>query len=631
MESPFLTDYDLHLLGEGSHYRAYEKLGAHFAELNGEPGVRFATWAPNAKAVAVIGDFNAWDAERHPMRSRGDSGIWEAFVPALRQGENYKYAIVSNEGGAKGEKADPYGFAAEVRPRTASKVWSIEGYEWGDADWMASRAEKNRRDAPISTYEVHLGSWMRTPDGGWLTYRDLAPRLAEHCVETGFTHVELMPPTEHPFDGSWGYQTVGYFAPTSRYGTPQEFMELVDVLHRAGLGVLIDWVPAHFPNDAHGLAVFDGTHLFEHADPKQGVHPEWDTLVFNYGRNEVSNFLIGNALFWLDKYHIDGFRVDAVASMLYLDYGREEGEWIPNRYGGKENIEAIEFIRRFNWKVYEEYPDVITVAEESTSWPMVSRPVHLGGLGFGFKWNMGWMHDMIDYMSEDPVHRQYHHDRITFSMLYAFSENFVLPFSHDEVVHGKRSMLDKMPGDAFQKFANLRALYAYMYGHPGKKLLFMGCEFAQGREWNHDASLDWHLLELPPHQGVRNLVRDLNQLYRNEPALYELDSEQGGFEWIDCSDNFSNTVSFLRRGKDPAEQIVFVCNFSPVVREGYRIGAPEGGHWAEILNTDAELYGGSNVGNAGGVETDSLPAHGRPCSLVLTMPPLAVVAFKRVS
>ncbi len=629
MESPFLTDFDLHLLGEGAHYRNYEKLGAHLTELEGKPGVRFAVWAPNARAVSVVGDFNGWNRDSHPMKSRGESGIWEAFVPDIGQGENYKYFIRSNHDGHEAEKADPYAFAAEVRPRTASKVWDLEGYEWRDEEWMAGRGKENTREAPISIYEVHLGSWMRTPEGGWLTYVDIASRLAEYCREMGFTHVELLPVTEHPFDGSWGYQTVGYYAPTSRFGTPQEFMYLVDTLHRAGVGVLMDWVPAHFPHDPHGLVYFDGTHLYEHADPRQGRHPHWDTMVFNYGRREVSNFLIGNALFWLDRYHIDGLRVDAVASMLYLDYGREAGEWVPNQYGGKENIEAIHFLRRLNERVYAEHPDTMMFAEESTSWGMVSHPTYLGGLGFGFKWNMGWMNDILRYFAKEPIHRQYHQNDITFSMLYAFTENFVLPFSHDEVVHGKASMISKMPGDDWQKFANLRSLYAYMFGHPGKKLMFQGCEFGQWREWTHDESLDWHLCAYPAHQGLKRLVQDLNGLLRSEPAMSHFDSDWQGFEWVDCTDAHANTILFLRRSEDPADTLLFACNFSPVPREGYRVGVPEGGCWEEILNTDASLYGGSNCGNSGGLDAKDYSTHGRPATLELTLPPLAVVVLKR--
>jgi len=630
MESPFLTDFDLHLLGEGSHYRSYEKLGAHLTELEGKPGVRFAVWAPNAQYVSVVGDFNSWNRDTHPMRPRGASGIWEAFVPDIGHGDLYKYFIRSNYHDYEAEKIDPYGFSFEVRPRTASQVWSLDGYEWEDEHWMATRGEKGRRDRPISVYEVHLGSWRRAPEtNSWLTYRDMAPALAEYCVEMGFTHVELMPPTEHPFDGSWGYQTVGYYAPTSRYGTPQEFMYFVDTLHRAGIGVLIDWVPGHFPHDPHGLVYYDGTALYEHADPRQGRHPHWDTMIFNYGRREVSNFLIGSALFWLEKYHIDGLRVDAVASMLYLDYGRNEGEWVPNAYGGKENIEAIEFLRRFNERVYAEHPDAITAAEESTSWGMVSHPTYLGGLGFGYKWNMGWMNDILSYFSREPIHRQYHHNDITFSMLYAFTENFLLPFSHDEVVHGKGSMVGKMPGDDWQKFANLRALYAYMFGHPGKKLLFQGCEIGQWKEWSHDTSVDWHLLEWESHAGLQRCVKDLNAMYRREPALWQLDADWQGFEWIDCTDHQANVVSFLRRGSEEADDLIFACNFSPAVRDFYRIGAPAAGRWTEIFNSDSEVYGGSGVGNAGEVRAIPESTHGRPASIEAVLPPLAVVAFKR--
>ncbi|MDA0206565.1 MAG: 1,4-alpha-glucan branching protein GlgB [Acidobacteria bacterium] len=629
MESPFLTEFDLHLLGEGAHYRSYEKLGAHLAEFKGQPGVRFAVWAPNAREVFVIGDFNGWNRTTHKMTGCGDSGIWEMFIPGIGQGETYKYFIRSNEGGHEAEKADPYGFASEVRPRTASKVYELDGYEWGDQHWMGSRAGKHRREAPISIYEMHLGSWRRAPEtNSWLTYADMGPQLAEYCQEMGFTHVELMPPTEHPFDGSWGYQTVGYFCPTSRFGTPHEFMAFIDTLHRAGIGVIIDWVPAHFPNDPHGLAFFDGTHLYEHADPRQGFHPDWGTMIFNYGRREVSNFLIGNALFWLDKYHVDGLRVDAVASMLYLDYGREEGQWIPNQYGGKENVDAIDFLRRFNERVYAEHPDTMTFAEESTSWPMVSAPTYLGGLGFGFKWNMGWMNDILRYFARDPVFRKYHQNDLTFSMVYAFSENFLLPFSHDEVVHGKASLISKMPGDDWQKFANLRALYAYMYGHPGKKLLFMGCEFAQWEEWNHDTSLDWNLLAFEPHRGMQRLVRDLNTLYRAEEALHEQDADWRGFEWIDCNDTQSNVVTFMRKGTSPGDVLLFACNFSPTPRHGYRLGCPIGGKWQEVFNSDASIYGGTDCGNLGGVQAHDYATHGRTHTLEATMPPLGVVVFK---
>ena len=628
-----LSDYDLHLLAEGTHYRTYEKLGAHIKNVNGTVGTHFAVWAPNAERVAVIGDFNNWDPEHNRMKVRGEAGVWETFIPDVRAGALYKYRVYSRYNAFVADKADPYGFAAEIRPQTASMVWDLAGYDWGDSEWMASRGGRQALDAPISVYEVHLGSWRRVPDEGhrWLNYREAAHQLAEYVGHMGFTHVELMPVSEHPFDGSWGYQTVGYYAPTSRFGNPDDFKYLVDVLHQNGIGVIIDWVPAHFPTDGHGLGYFDGTHLFEHADPRQGKHPDWDTLVFNFGRREVSNFLISNALFWLEKYHIDGLRVDAVASMLYLDYARREGEWIPNQYGGRENIEAVEFLRRFNSRVYEEYPGAMTIAEESTSWPMVSRPTYLGGLGFGYKWNMGWMHDMLDYMSQDPIHRSYHHDRITFSMLYAFTENFTLPFSHDEVVHMKGSMIGKMPGDDWQKFANLRLLYGYMTGHPGKKLLFMGCEFGQWSEWNHDHSLEWHLLEYPLHSGLQRWVRDLNTFYRGNPALYEVEFDHHGFEWIDCNDHPASTITFLRRGRNPDDIVVFGCNFTPVPRHNYRIGVPRGGWYEEVLNSDASLYGGSGQGNAGGIEASPVPMHGRPHSLNVTLPPLGIVVFKPAS
>ena len=545
-----LTDFDLHLLAEGNHYRSYEKLGAHLREVDGVRGVQFAVWAPNAIEVSVMGDFNGWHPGANRLSVHPQVGIWEGFVPGIGPGALYKYHIVSRYSEYTADKADPYGFAAEIRPNTASKVWDLGGYDWGDDAWMETRGRKQALDAPISVYEVHLGSWARVPEEGnrWLTYREMASKLADYTHHMGFTHVELLPVTEHPFDGSWGYQTVGYFAPTSRFGSPQDFMYLVDMLHQRGIGVILDWVPAHFPTDAHGLGYFDGTHLYEHADPRQGQHPDWGTFVFNFGRNEVRNFLISNALFWFDRYHVDGLRVDAVASLLYLDYGRREGGWIPNQYGGRENLEAVDFLRTLNAAAYGAYPGVMMMAEESTAWPMVSRPTYLGGLGFGYKWNMGWMHDMLDYMSKDPVYRAYHHNRLTFSLMYAFSENFVLPFSHDEVVHGKGSMIGKMPGDDWRRFANLRLLYGYMTGHPGKKLLFMGDEFGQWKEWNHDESLDWALLEYPLHSGLQRWVRDLNTFYRGHPALYQRDTEAGGFEWIDCNDSQRSIVSFRRRG-----------------------------------------------------------------------------------
>ena len=630
MPNTLLTAFDLRLLAEGNHCDSYEKLGAHLVEIEGVKGTRFAVWAPNAKFVSVIGDFNDWDRDSHPMRNHPEAGVWEVFVPAVGPRTLYKYFIRSRTNGYEVEKADPYAFATEMRPSTASKVWNLSDYDWGDSEWMASRGPKSAHDAPISIYEVHLGSWMRVPDeGGWLTYRDLAPRLAEYAVELGFTHVELLPVTEHPFDGSWGYQTVSYYAPTARFGTPQEFMFLVDTLHQAGLGVLVDWAPAHFPKDEHGLGYFDGTHLYEYADPRRGHHPDWGTLIFNYGRKEVVNFLIGSALFWLDRYHIDGLRVDAVASMLYLDYGRKEDEWVPNQHGGRENLEAIDFLRRLNERVYAEYPDTVTIAEESTAWPMVSRPTSMGGLGFGFKWNMGWMNDILEYIEKDPLHRKHHHEKITFSTLYAFTENFILPFSHDEVVHMKRSMLGKMPGDEWQKFANLRALYGYLFTFPGKKLLFMGSEFGQGREWTHDESLDWHLLDYPRHEGLCRWVQDLNRLYRSEGALFESDSDSRGFEWIDGNDRQRSIISFLRRGETLNDELVVVCNFTPVPREGYRIGVPYDGYWKELLNSDATLYGGSGVGDLGGLNAEPEPSHSLPHSLNLTLPPLGTLIFKR--
>jgi 1,4-alpha-glucan branching enzyme len=626
----WLTDYDLYLFDEETHHRIYEKLGAHPGELDGERGVHFAVWAPNAEQVTVIGEFNNWDPRSHALHVRPEAGIWEGFLPRLESGALYKYHIHSRYGGYGVDKADPYGFAAEIRPHTASRVCDLASYRWGDAEWMAHRAKNNSLGSPISIYEVHLGSWRRVPEEGnrWLTYREMAVQLADYVHDAGFTHVEFLPVSEHPFDCSWGYETIGYFAPTSRFGNPTDFMFLVDYLHQHGIGVILDWVPAHFPKDEAGLGFFDGTHLYEHADPRQGEQPDWNTLVFNYGRKEVQSFLIGNALFWFDKYHIDGLRVDAVASMLYLDYGRREGQWIPNQYGGKENIDALDFLRRVNEEVYAAYPDAMMIAEESTAWPMVSRPVYLGGIGFGFKWNMGWMHDAVDYMSKDPVYRSYHHNKLTFSLMYAFSENFILPLSHDEVVYGKGSMIGKMPGDEWRKFANLRLLYGFMFGHPGKKLLFMGGEFGQWTEWNHDVSLDWHLLEFPFHDGLRRWVRDLNTLYRGVPSLYEVDFDAAGFEWVDCSDFERSLVSFIRKGKDPNEATLFVCNFTPVPRNNYRVGVPFGGEWREVLNSDAPLYGGSGQGNMGSITAGPLPVHGKPHSLSMPVPPLAVVVFR---
>ena len=623
-DSPFLTDYDLHLLAGGTHYRSYDKLGAHLVRYRGG-GVRFAVWAPNARAVAVVGDFNGWDPRAHPMQLRPEAGVWEAFVLGIGAGALYKYHVTPRDGGDAVQKADPYAFAAELRPRTASRVWDPSGYAWDDADWMSARAGRNAHDAPIAVYEAHLGSWMRVPgEGGWLTYPDIAGRLADHVSDLGFTHVELLPIAEYPLDESWGYGTLGYFAPTSRFGTPQEFMELVDTLHRHGIGVIADWSAAHFPKDAHGLARFDGTCLYEHADARQGEHPHWGSLIFNYGRREVGNFLISSALFWFEKYHLDGLRVDAVASMLYLDYGREAGEWVPNVHGGNENLDAVDFLKRLNERAYATHPGVMMVAEESTAWPGVTRPTDAGGLGFGLKWNMGWMNDTLEYMSKDPVHRSHHHDVLTFGLIYAFSENFILPLSHDEVVHGKGSLLSRMPGDDWQRYANLRLLYGFMVGHPGKHLIFMGGEIAQEREWTHAESVDWHLLERPLHRGVRDWVRDLHRFYRTAPALYQLDTEGSGFEWIECDERASSVLSFLRRGRG-GEQVVVVCNFTPVARHEYAVGVPRGGVWRERLNSDASCYGGGDVGNGGIAVAGSEPAHGRPFSLRLTVPPLGVL------
>jgi 1,4-alpha-glucan branching enzyme len=630
MISPQLTDYDFYLLGEGSHYRIYEKLGAHVGEQDGIAGTHFAVWAPNARRVSVIGDFNGWRPNAHPLESRASSGVWEGFIPEVKPGALYKYAILSRMGDYRVDKADPCGFATEIRPHTASKVWNLSGYAWNDAAWMSKRHRVNVLNAPIAIYEVHLGSWRRVPEEGnrWLSYRELAPLLADYVNEMGYTHVELLPVSEHPFDGSWGYQTVGYYAPSSRFGTPADFMFLIDTLHQHGIGVILDWVPGHFPRDQHGLAFFDGTHLYEHSDPRQGEQKEWGTFVFNFGRREVSNFLIGNALFWLDKYHVDGLRVDAVASMLYLDYSRKEEEWIPNEYGGRENLEAIAFLRRLNEHVYGEFPDVVTIAEESTAWPIVSRPTYLGGLGFGLKWDMGWMHDTLAYMTLDPIYRKFHHNQLTFRMVYAFTENFVLPLSHDEVVYGKQSLLSKMPGDHWRKFANLRLLLGYMYAQPGKKLLFMGGEFGQWQEWNHDASLDWGLLAEPLHKGLQRWMRDLNTVYRGEPAFHQLDCESAGFEWIDCNDTEGSVLCFLRKGQRADDLLLVACNFTSVPRHNYRIGVPRGARWQEILNSDATLYGGSGQGNLGGLAAAPISWHGRTHLLNATLPPLAIVVFK---
>jgi 1,4-alpha-glucan branching enzyme len=628
-----LTEFDLHLMGEGRHSDAYEKLGAHVKTLEGVAGVHFAVWAPSAKRVSVVGDFNHWDGRVHPMRSRGSSGIWEIFLPELAEGAIYKYEIIGPHGEVLPLKADPYGFRSELRPNTGSVVANLDNYQWNDAEWIQQRSQKNWFESPVSIYEVHLGSWRRSPENSnrWLTYRELGAQLIPYVKELGYSHIELLPIMEHPYDGSWGYQTLGYFAATSRYGSPAEFMEFVDRCHQAGIGVLLDWTPAHFPRDAHGLAQFDGTHLYEHSDPRQGTHPDWGTLVYNYGRNEVQNFLISNALFWLDKYHIDGLRVDAVASMLYLDYSRKPGEWIPNEFGGRENLAAIAFLKRMNEIVHGRFPGVLTIAEESTSWPSVTRPTYLGGLGFSFKWNMGWMNDTLKYFSADPVYRKYEHNKLTFSFLYAFSENFLLSFSHDEVVHGKNSLLHKMPGDLWQQFANLRLLFGYHYAHPGKKLLFMGQEFAQRHEWSEARSLDWHLLQHDSHRGIQRLVTDLNKLYAAQPALHQVDFDWHGFEWLDANDADNSVLSFLRHGKDPASLLAVVVNATPVVREGYLIGVPQPGFYAEILNTDAGIYGGSNVGNLGGVSAEPIPHMGRPYSITLTLPPLAALFLKHQS
>jgi 1,4-alpha-glucan branching enzyme len=624
---PALTGYDLHLLGEGRHHDADDRLGAHRREIEAVTGVAFAVWAPTARRVSVVGDFNGWDGRVHVMRLHPGTGVWEIFLPGVEDGARYKFEILSASGLAL--KADPFAFSFEPdEPRTASVVASLDRHRWDDAAWMTERAPRNALDAPLAIYEVHLGSWRRVPEEGnrSLTYRELAEQLPDYVADMGYTHVELLPVTEHPFYGSWGYQPLGLFAPTRRYGAPEDFMALIDALHRRGIGVILDWVPAHFPRDPHGLGRFDGTALYEHANPQQGRHLDWGTLIYNYGRNEVANYLLTNALFWLRRYHVDGLRVDAVASMLYLDYSRKPGQWLPNRFGGRENLEAVEFLKRFNTTVYETVPHALTAAEESTAWPMVSRPTYLGGLGFGFKWNMGWMHDVLSYFSRDPVHRRFHHNELTFGIMYAWSENFVLPLSHDEVVHLKGSLHRKMPGDDWQKFANLRALYAYMYGHPGKKLLFMGGEFGQVREWNHDASLDWHLLhEGPYHAGLQRLVRDLNRVYRAEPSLHQRDFDPSGFEWIDLTDVDHSVMSFLRRGHDPDDVTVVVCNFTPLARHGYRVGVPRGGFYRELVNTDALEYGGSGVGNFGGVHADELRWHGRPASLRLDLPPLGVV------
>jgi 1,4-alpha-glucan branching enzyme len=624
-----LTSYDLHLYNEGTLHRLYDKLGAHLCQVGGVAGTYFAVWAPNAQRVSVVGDWNGWDTESQPLRARESSGIWEGFLPHVKQGDHYKYHIRSHHNGYHVNKADPCGFHHETPPHTASIVWPLE-YTWNDDAWMRTRHERNNLRSPISIYEVHIGSFMRVVEehNRSLSYRELAHELADYVERTGFTHVEFLPVMEHPFRGSWGYQVTGYFAPSSRFGTPQDFMYLVDVLHQRGIGVILDWVPAHFPSDEHGLGYFDGTHLYEHADPRLGFHPDWKSCIFNYGRNEVRSFLISSALFWLDKYHIDGLRVDGVASMLYRDYSRKAGEWIPNEYGGRENLEAVSLLRDMNSAVYGNFPDVQTIAEESTAWPLVSRPTYVGGLGFGFKWDMGFMHDTLHYLALAPIHRKFHHNELTFRSVYAFQENFVLPLSHDEVVHGKGSLLGKMPGDEWQRFANLRLLFAYMFAQPGKKLLFMGGEIGQSSEWNHDSSVAWHLLQHGLHAGVQRLVTDLNRLYRAEPALHVFDSEPRGFEWIAGNDIEQSVFAFMRLGAKATPPVIVVCNFTPVPRYGYRVGVPIAGNYVELLNSDAHVYGGSDVGNSGRVQAEREPCHGRPYSLNLTLPPLAALWLK---
>jgi len=624
----FLSEFDLYLHAEGRNWEIYKKLGAHQRTVDGVTGINFAVWAPNAKRVSVIGDFNNWDGRVHLMSPNGGSGVWEVFIPGLGFGEKYKYEIKSHHMGYMAEKIDPYGFYAERRPNTASIVADINSYTWNDSDWMASRAKKNMLQEPMSTYEVHLGSWQRKEGNEWLSYRELADRLVNYVKEMGYTHIELMPVAEHPFDGSWGYQVTGYYAPTSRFGTPEDFMYFVDQCHQANIGVIVDWVPAHFPKDGHALSFFDGTHLYSHEDARQGEHPDWGTYIFNYGRNEVRNFLIANALFWLKNYHIDGLRVDAVSSMVYLNFSREDGEWIPNMYGGNENLEAVDFLKEANVVIHEQCPGAITIAEESTAWAMVSRPTYIGGLGFTFKWNMGWMHDTLKYFQKDPVYRKWEHNKLTFSMVYAFNENFVLSLSHDEVVHGKGSLMNKMPGDWWQKFAQLRLLVGYQYMHPGKKLNFMSMDIAQWTEWSEARSLDWHLMDMGTHQNFNKFVKDVNHLYKDEPALYEVDFTPDGFRWIDGGDAENSSFSFVRFAKDKQNFVVVVMNCTPVPRLNYRLGVPQKGYYSELLNSDAEIYGGSNIGNFGGVNSDDVYAHGFEQSLNLSLPPLGIVVMK---
>jgi 1,4-alpha-glucan branching enzyme len=624
--APQLSDFDLHLFSEGNHWHAYRFLGAHNHSIEGIRGTLFAVWAPNAQRVSVIGNFNRWDGRLHPMRSRGESGIWELFLPEIDIGSLYKFEILTKAGDVL-LKTDPYGNQFQVRPDNACVVTADSEYQWRDLEWLTARQRTNWLHTPVSIYEVHLGSWQQDEEGNFLNYRELAHRLADHVKNLGFTHVELLPITEHPLDASWGYQTTGYFAPTSRFGTPDDFRYFVDHLHLNGIGVILDWVPAHFPRDIHALGEFDGSALYEHEDPRLGEHRDWGTLIFNYGRNEVKNFLLASAVYWLEEFHLDGLRVDAVASMLYLDYSRDEGEWLPNKYGGRENLEAVDFLRQLNTVTHDQFPGTLIMAEESTAWPQVSRPTWLGGLGFSMKWNMGWMHDTLSYMSKDPVHRHYHHDLLTFGLLYSFTENFVLPFSHDEVVHGKGSMLDKMPGDDWQRFASLRLLYTYMFTYPGKKLLFMGNEFAQGREWDHDAPLEWHLAGRPQHQGIQAVVTELNRLYRELPALHDIDFEEGGFQWIDCHDASQSVLSYARRGKDDSF-VVVILNFTPIPRKGYRLGVPRPGHYSEIFNSDSEYYWGGNMGNEGAVFAEDLPWMGFEQSITVTLPPLGALILQ---
>lgn len=624
------SDYDIYLFKEGNHFRLYEKLGSHSITVDGEKGVYFAVWAPNAKSVSVVGNFNHWDPQTHILIARQDSsGIFEGFITGLEDGTLYKYHVISNVNNYRANRGDPFAYYWECPPQTSPIIWNLD-YEWNDSEWMKDRKKINDLKSPISIYEVHLGSWRKDPENPekLITYRELAPELAQYVKKTGFTHIEFLPIMEHPFYGSWGYQTTGYFAPTSRYGTPQDLMYLIDYLHQQGIAVILDWVPSHFPGDEHGLAYFDGTCIYEHADPKKGFHPDWKSFIFNYGRNEVQAFLLSSALFWLEKYHIDGIRVDAVASMLYLDYSRKSGEWIPNCFGGRENLEAIAFLKKFNEEIYKEHPDVQTIAEESTAWPMVSRPTYVGGLGFGMKWNMGWMHDTLEYLSKDPIYRKYHHHELTFSMLYAFTENYVLPLSHDEVVHGKNSLVNKMPGDDWQRLANLRLLLTYQFMHPGKKLLFMGSEFAQWTEWSHDNGLEWELTQWERHSGVQLLVSDLNRLYRSISALHLLDFNSKGFEWIDCNDWENSILTFIRKGDDPDDVVLVACNFTPISRDAYRVGVPIAGFWKEVLNSDSTIYGGSGAGNAGGVVTEPVKYHNRSQSVRLIVPPLGVVVFR---